>query len=135
MFLPVKNQINMPALGSFYSIEVILRHMNKNVKFVPKIIQNVIKQLNLCNSNGFRSFSRLYFYVFSFRFVLLSSIVFCIFSYFYSSIGLFMLFCMGFLHNFAQFVYILTFYISFRFLLHILLHFTSILCFFVHFHK
>ena len=44
-------KIMVPAVGSFYSIVDILRHMNKNVKVVPKIIQNTLKRLNRCISN------------------------------------------------------------------------------------
>ena len=55
--------------------------MNKNVKNVPKIIQNTSKRLNHCISNGLASLSDCFFLYFQFCFLLINRGVLCIFIY------------------------------------------------------
>ena len=111
---------NLPAVRSFYSIVNILRHMNKNVKNVSKIIQNTSKRRNRWFSKGSTVLPRLYFYVFSFRFILVIAGLYGCFSHFYAHFGLFMPFCLDFLHILAHFVHIHSTAIKFRFLLQVL---------------
>lgn len=83
--------------------------MNKNVNHAPKIIQNTLKRRNHCIFNDFAYPPDCILMFFRSVLCYFGWLFGGVLAFIYSFYSLFMLFCVGFLHNIAQFMYILTF--------------------------